>query len=413
MKVLKFTTAGSVDDGKSTLIGRFLYDTKSLTTDQIEAIHKASLRKGNNELDLSLATDGLIAEREQGITIDVAHIYFSTLKRKFIIADTPGHVEYTRNMITGASNSQAALILIDARNGVVEQTKRHLYITNLLRIKEVIVCINKMDLVNFDEKVYYAISADVQKYSQGLYHNDFKLHFIPISAKLGDNVVEKSKNMNWYSDVPLLSYLENVKIEPEESLPARFSVQYVIRTDNDQKRDYRAYAGKVKSGTLKTGDTIVALPVGRTSKIKAIERFDETLKEAHAGESVSILLEDDIDISRGNLIVKADQQPSSAKELDATICWMTSDKFNPSSKFILQQGVSQTPAKLDAVNRILDPATLNYSDTTEIYLNAIADVKVRCASTVFTDKYEDNPACGNFILIDSQSNNTVAVGFVR
>ncbi len=413
MKVLKFTTAGSVDDGKSTLIGRLLFDTKSLTVDQIEAIERASKRKGNGELDLSLATDGLIAEREQGITIDVAHIYFSTLKRKFIIADTPGHVEYTRNMITGASSSQAALILIDARNGLLEQTKRHLYITNLLRIKEVVVCINKMDLVNFDENIFYSISSEVQKYSQGLQHNDYHLDFFPISAKLGDNVVTKSTNMPWYTGGPLLPFLEEMQIEEDSTLPARFAVQQVIRVDNEQYHDYRAFAGKMKSGTLKTGDTVISLPSGRTSVIKQIERFDETLHEASAGQSVSIILTDEIDVSRGSLLVKTEQQPAPLREINATICWMTTEKMNVASKYILQHGISRTPAKFDNIMSVLDPETLISKDSAYLDLNAIAEVKIRTANPVFADTFEKNPSNGSFIMIDGQTNNTVAVGFIR
>jgi sulfate adenylyltransferase subunit 1 len=413
MNVLKFTTAGSVDDGKSTLIGRFLYDTKSLTTDQIEAIEKASRRKGNHELDLSLATDGLIAEREQGITIDVAHIYFSTLKRKFIIADTPGHVEYTRNMITGASSSQAALILIDARNGMLEQTKRHLYITNLLRIKEVIVCINKMDLVGFDEKIYYSISADLKKYAEGLFHNDFSLHFFPISAKLGDNVVSTSSNMPWYHGEPLLSFLENLKIEEDDSLPARFAVQYVVRTDNDKMRDYRAFAGKMKSGVFKVGDEVMAFPSARTSTIKSIDRFEESLQSVGAGESVAISLTDEIDISRGCLLVKKDEIPQSLREMNATICWMSTDKMNPAARYTLQHGITRTPAKIDFVKSILDPGTLQNTDRIEVVLNDIADVSIRTANQVYADNYEKNHSNGSFIIIDNQTNNTVAVGFVR
>jgi len=413
MKVLKFTTAGSVDDGKSTLIGRFLYDTKSLTVDQIEAIDKASKRKGNHELDLSLATDGLIAECEQGITIDVAHIYFSTLKRKFIIADTPGHVEYTRNMITGASSSQAALILIDARNGMLEQTKRHLYITNLLRIKEVIICINKMDLVGFDEKIFYSISAEVKKYAEGLFHSDFNFHFFPISAKLGDNVVSRSANMSWYTGEPLLSFLENLEIEEDEALPARFAVQYVIRTDNDTMHDYRAFAGKVKSGVFKVGDEVMAFPSARTSKIKSIDRFDESLQSTSAGESVAISLSDEIDISRGCLLVKKDEIPQSLRDINATICWMSTEKMNPASRYTLQHGITRTLAKIDTVKSILDPGTLMCSDRSEMALNDIADVTIRTAGQVYADTFEKNHANGSFIIIDSQTNNTVAVGFVR
>jgi len=414
MNVLKFTTAGSVDDGKSTLIGRLLLDTNSLTTDQLDAINKASAKKGSAEPDLSLATDGLIAEREQGITIDVAHIYFTTLKRKFIIADTPGHVEYTRNMITGASNSQAALILIDARNGIIEQTKRHLYITSLLRIKEVVVCINKMDLVNYNENVYYQIAADVKKYADGLTFHEFNFRYIPISAKLGDHVVKPSTNMPWYQQEPLLTYLENLNVSSEDNHPARFAVQYVIRTDHSEKRDYRAYAGILYSGTLKAGDRVTALPNGRSSVIKAIERYTEQPDVACAGESISILLEDDIDISRGNFIVPSDLQPEARKEFQAMICWLNNSPLQPGSKYILQHGIYKTPVKIDQISRILDPETLEYSDQNHLVgLNAIADVHVRSANPVYADSFASNKSNGAFILIDPQTNNTVGVGFVN
>ncbi len=413
MNVLKFTTAGSVDDGKSTLIGRFLYDTKSLTTDQIEAIERASKRKGLSEIDLSLATDGLIAEREQGITIDVAHIYFSTPKRKFIIADTPGHVEYTRNMITGASSSKAALILIDARNGMLEQTKRHLYITNLLRIKEVIICINKMDLVDYNQQVYNKIVDDVKNYANGLYHSDFNLHFFPISARLGDNVVTSSKNMPWFTDKPLLPFMEELNIEENQALPARFAVQYVIRVDNEKIRDYRAFAGKVKSGVFQIGDEVLVLPTNRTSKIIGIERFTEKLNKAVAGESVAILLADDIDVSRGSIITKINDTPQALKSFRATICWLSTEPANLATRYILQHGIARTPSKIDSVLSILDPNTLSEIKEKQIVLNEIAEVNIRTANAIYADNYENNPANGAFILIDPQTNNTVAVGFVR
>jgi len=413
MKVLKFATAGSVDDGKSTLIGRLLYDTRSLTRDQIEAIEKASLKKGLNEPDLALATDGLVAEREQGITIDVAHIYFSTPRRKFIIADTPGHVEYTRNMITGASSSDAVLILIDARNGMVEQTKRHLYVSNLMRIREVVVCVNKMDLVAFEEQVFYTISSEIQQYAEGLYHNDFNFHFIPVSAKYGDNIVTVSARMPWYKGQPLLSLLENLEVEKHNELPARYVVQHVIRTDNEKFPDYRALAGKMKSGRLQVGDKVMVLPSGRMTAIKSIERYTERLSSVSAGESVSLVLLDDVDASRGSLIVKIDEVPLPLKNFNATLCWLSTFPGNLSGHYLLQHGVSCTPVKITQIHSVLNPATLQKEERNVLGLNDIAEVSLRTGGYVYADVFEHNPANGSFILIDTQTNHTVAVGFVR
>jgi len=414
MKVLKFTTAGSVDDGKSTLIGRLLYDTNSLSTDRIEAIKQASIKKGLDEMDLSFATDGLTAEREQGITIDVAHIYFHTSKRKFIIADTPGHVEYTRNMITGASNSQSTIILIDARNGIIEKTRRHLFITHLLKIKNVAVCINKMDLVAYSQDRFNQLADEVSIYADQLISDGMQLTFFPISAKEGDNVVNKSSKMDWYKGETLLDFLENVNIKDQENLPARFNVQYVIRPDQNEYTDYRGYAGKVVSGSYKIGDIIIALPSGRKSVITAIHRFKEKLTQANAGESVTLLLEHDIDISRGNLIVAENNTIQGKKDFNATICWMASTPLGSNQKFHLQYGAAKTIAKIQSIQSVINPQTLEHSSASaEISLNTLAEVQIKTANDVFLDTFHENPRNGAFILIDNINNNTVGVGFIN
>ncbi|RYZ19302.1 MAG: sulfate adenylyltransferase, partial [Chitinophagaceae bacterium] len=357
MDILRIATAGSVDDGKSTLIGRLLYDTGSIPADKLEGLEASSKRKGLDFTDLSLLTDGLIAEREQGITIDVAHIYFATNRRKYIIADTPGHIEYTRNMITGASNAQASIVLVDARNGVIEQTRRHLYISALLRLEQVFVCVNKMDLVQFGEEAFRRIEAEVR----GLVHTigyTGELRFLPIVAKDGDNIVTPSERMPWYEGAPLLHYLEEVPVlVAHSSLPARFPVQLVIRPHSDAYHDYRGYAGRLASGELRTGDAVQVLPSGRRSRIRRISKAEQPLEVARAGDSVTLELEDDVDSSRGTMIVPADAAPAPLQSFTATLNWMDEAALSPTKTYLLQHGTNRVKAKV-AVQSVLDVITM-------------------------------------------------------
>jgi len=356
MEVLKIATAGSVDDGKSTLIGRILYDTKSLTSDKLEAIEKTSKQKGYDYLDFSLATDGLVAEREQGITIDVAHIYFSTAKKSYIIADTPGHVEYTRNMVTGASTSQAAIILIDARKGVIEQTNRHFFINNLLRIKDVVVAINKMDLVDYSEETYNAIKADFQELMAKRDYQDQKITFIPVSALKGDNVVNKTDKTPWYTGPTLLEHFEALDRKDIFNVGTpRFPVQYVIRPKTDEHHDFRGFAGKVYGGELSVGDEVVALPSQTRSKIKDIYFHDKKYKTASRRSSVTITLDDEINLSRGDMLVKANDLPTVDKQFTATISWMDSNKLTTGKKYVVQHGVNKVLAKVDNIHHKINP----------------------------------------------------------
>jgi len=414
MDILRITTAGSVDDGKSTLIGRLLYDTKSITKDKLEAVETSSKRKGLDFVDLSLLTDGLIAEREQGITIDVAHIYFSTEKRKYIIADTPGHIEYTRNMITGASNAEASIVLIDARNGVIEQTKRHLFISNLLKIETVFVCINKMDLAGFDEDIFNNIKTEVEEIAKKIgYEGD--LDFVPIAAKYGDNVVHPSDKMNWYSGPTLLEYLEDLPVHKKDnSLPARFTVQFVIRPHSDQHHDFRGYAGKLVSGQLKRGDEIVVLPSLRTSKISKIYHANNEVEYGMSGESITVELEDDIDVSRGNMIVPVGSPVAQVNALVATIAWMDEQPLTNSKSFLLQHGVNVVKAKITSLqSKLYIHSMEEVNEVSEFKLNDIGRVSIKTAKPVFGDVYEQNPRNGAFILIDEFNNKTVAVGFIE
>lgn len=412
MDVLRITTSGSVDDGKSTLIGRLLYDTKSITQDKMEALQAASKRKGLDFTDLSLLTDGLIAEREQGITIDVAHIYFSTPSRKYIIADTPGHFEYTRNMVTGASTAQVSLILIDARKGIVEQTYRHFFIACLLRIPHLVVCVNKMDLAGYDEARFERIKEDFEQLLQGSFYKEAK--FIPISSLYGENVVQVADKMSWYKGAPLLDYLESISIDKDtRHYPARFPVQYVIRPKTEAHHDFRGFAGKLASGTLHIGDEIVSLPNGQRSRIKSIEQFEQQKESAHAQESVVITLEDEIDISRGNLLITPDAVPEGRKELSAHICWMDQQKLTAGKTFLLQHGANRMKAKVQQLEYVTEVTTNRTETRSEMGLNDIGKVNLRTAQPVFADAYAKNPANGVFILIDEFSNATVAVGFVE
>ena len=415
MEVLKIATAGSVDDGKSTLIGRILYDTKSLTTDKLEAIEKTSKQKGYDYLDFSLATDGLVAEREQGITIDVAHIYFSTPSKSYIIADTPGHVEYTRNMVTGASTSQAAIILIDARKGVIEQTNRHFFINNLLRIKDVIVAINKMDLVDYSEEIYNNIKADFEKLMSKREYQEQNITFIPVSALKGDNVVHGSENTPWYQGQTLLEHLELLDRKDIYNVGTpRFPVQYVIRPKTEEFHDFRGFAGKVYGGELSVGDEVVALPSRTTSKIKDIYFYDEKCQTASRRSSVTITLEDEINVSRGDMLVKVGDLPTIDKQFTATISWMDSQKLVPGSKYVIQHGVNKVLAKVDLIHHKIHPDYSGIDDTAQaLGMNDIAKVSFKLNKPIFFDPFKNHRTNGSFILIDSQSNNTVGAGFIE
>jgi len=415
MEVLRIATSGSVDDGKSTLIGRLLYDTNSIPQDKMEALHAASKRKGLDFTDLSLLTDGLVAEREQGITIDVAHIYFSTPTRKYIIADTPGHIEYTRNMVTGASNAQVSLILIDARRGIVEQTHRHFFIANLLRIPYLVVCVNKMDLVDYSEARFNQIVEDFQ---QMLHNAGFKgqeVKFIPISSLYGENVASRTGAINWYNGSTLLEYLEQVSFDHEDnSHPARFPIQSVIRPRTTEYHDFRGFAGKVASGHFSVGDEVVSLPSGQKSRIKTIEQFEKQLTVAHARESVVITLEGEIDSSRGNMLVKTNEAPQQLKEISANICWMDQLPLAAGKTYLLQHGVNRVKAKVQQINYVTDVTNhVQVTDKTSMALNDIGRITLKTAAPVFADPYEKNPANGAFILIDEFNNTTVAVGFIE
>ena len=414
MDVLRIATAGSVDDGKSTLIGRLLHDTKSLTKDKLDAITVTSKRKGLDFTDLSLLTDGLIAEREQGITIDVANIYFSTPNRKYIIADTPGHVEYTRNMITGASNAQVSIILIDARNGIIEQTKRHLFISSLLKIETVFVCVNKMDLVNFEEAVFTSIKNEFVELSKKIgFEGD--LYFVPIAARDGDNVVDNSPRMSWYKGSSLLQLLEELPVHAKErSLPARLPVQYVIRPRNTDHHDFRGYAGRLKTGTLQKGKKVVVLPSLKESLIKSVSVADKQVDKAFAGESVVIELEEDVDVSRGNMIVDPATKYNQVNTITATLSWMEEQPVVAGKSFLLQHNTNRVKAKLIQLQSVLDIETMEEkTDVSQLKLNDIGRVIIKTAKPIFADTYQSNPDNGSFILIDEFSNNTVAVGFIE
>jgi sulfate adenylyltransferase subunit 1 len=415
MNVLKIATAGSVDDGKSTLIGRLLYDTKSLTDDKLEAIEEKSRQRGFDYLDFSLATDGLVAEREQGITIDVAHIYFSTRKKSFIIADTPGHIEYTRNMVTGASTAQASIVLIDARNGVVEQTYRHFFINNLLRIKNVVIAINKMDLVDFSEDKYNNIKGEIEYLASKSDYKNQQLTFIPMAALQGDNVVSKSENMPWYAGETLLHHLEKLDAEAiNEVSQARFPVQTVIRPKTDEYHDFRGYAGKIYGGDLAIGDKIVVLPSQTKSIIKSIHFFNETFVKAKNGSSVTITLEDNVNVSRGDMLVKVNEEPTITKQLDATICWMDKEPLRESQKYYIKHGVNDAQAKITQLSSILKTDfSGKIENPSELALNQIGDVQLKLSKPLLIDAYDQNKSNGAFILINSKTNNTVGVGFIR
>ncbi len=415
MDLLRFTTAGSVDDGKSTLIGRLFHDTKSIFEDQLDAIERSSKQKGDEHVNLALLTDGLRAEREQGITIDVAYRYFATPKRKFIIADTPGHIQYTRNMVTGASTANLALILVDARNGVIEQTKRHTFIADLLGIKHVAVCINKMDLVDYDQGVYEKILNQFTDFASRL-ENVTDLTFIPISALKGDNVVECSENMPWYKGAPLLYHLENVYVGSDfNHIDARFPVQWVIRPHSDKHHDFRGFGGRVAGGVFKKGDEVVVLPSGFTTKIKSILQSEKEVDEAFHPQSVTILLEDEIDVSRGDMLVKPNNQPNISQDLDARICWFSgTKKLTQGTKCLFRQTTKEAQVIVSSINYKVDVNSLRKNEEDlEFSMNDVGRVKLRVSQPIFYDTYRRNRNTGSFILVDPFTNETLAAGMLR
>ena len=408
MDLLRFSTAGSVDDGKSTLIGRLLYDTKSIFEDQLEAVERASRQRGDAYVDLALLTDGLRAEREQGITIDVAYRYFATPKRKFIIADTPGHIQYTRNMVTGASTAELAIVLIDARKGVLTQSKRHGFLASLLQIPHILVAVNKMDLVDYDQATYDRIVDEYTEFASKLSIHD--LTFIPISALAGDNVVHKSANMAWYEGPTLLHHLENVNIGASRNLvDFRFPVQLVIRPH----QDFRGFAGQIASGSIVPGEEIVVLPSGRTSYVQSITTYGSNLAEAAAGDSVILTLTDEIDISRGDMIVRRHNLPQVANQLECIICWMNEEPLNPKGAYILQHTTHQVRAFINEINYRIDVDTLHRESVKTLQLNEIGRVKITTTQPLFFDAYQLNRNTGSFILIDPVTNATMAAGMIR
>ena len=414
MEMLRFSTAGSVDDGKSTLIGRLLYDSKSIFEDQLEAVEAASKSRGNEEVNLALLTDGLRAEREQGITIDVAYRYFATPKRKFIIADTPGHIQYTRNMVTGASTADLSIILVDARHGVLEQTVRHSYISSLLGIPHIVVAINKMDLVDFSQEVYDKIVADYRKMSETLHIKN--VVFIPISAKDGDNVVNKSERTPWYKGKALLDYLETVPVGHKTvSDFFRFPVQYVIRPISEKFPDYRGYAGRVSGGIIRPGDRVRVLPSGLESAVKSIDFAGENLDEAYAPESVTIRLNDEIDISRGDTLVKADEkQPHVEQDVTLDVCWLNQTPAQIRKKYIIRQATSETQGMIRSINFRRNINTLEKEqNVSELVMNDIAEIAIHTAQPLVFDAYAENKVTGSLIIIDPDTNETVGAGMIK
>lgn len=412
MELLRFTTAGSVDDGKSTLIGRLLYDSKSIFEDQYEALRLTTERRGEEGVNLALLTDGLRAEREQGITIDVAYRYFATPRRKFIIADTPGHIQYTRNMVTGASTANLAIILIDARKGVVEQTRRHAFIASLLGIPHMVVCVNKMDLVDFDQDVFFSIKKEFQGFASKLNTQD--IHFIPISALKGDNVVDKSSQTPWYGGPTLMYLLETIHIGSDLNMvDCRFPVQYVIRPNNNNHHDYRGYAGRVAGGVFKPGDKVMVLPSGFTTHIKAIEGPQGPVQEAFPPMSVTMLLEDELDVSRGDMIVREKNVPRVCQDIDLMICWMNSRKLIVNGKYAIRHTTKEARCVVKDIFYKIDVNTLHrILDNKEVGMNDIARISIRTTKPLFIDKYQINRNTGSVILIDEATNETLAAGMV-
>jgi sulfate adenylyltransferase large subunit len=413
MDLLRFATAGSVDDGKSTLIGRLLLDSKAIFEDQLEAVEATSLSKGYDYTDLALLTDGLRSEREQGITIDVAYRYFATPNRKFIIADTPGHVQYTRNMVTGASTADLGLVLVDARQGLTEQSRRHAVILSLLRVPHLVLAVNKMDLVDYDEAVFDAIYADFTSFATKLNIPD--LEVIPISALKGDNVVKRSENMGWYDGPSLMHHLEHVHVASDRDLvDARFPVQYVIRPKSDDFHDYRGYAGQLAGGVLKPGDEVVVLPSGMTSRISAIDLFDKEINEAFPPMSVTVRLEDDVDVSRGDMIARVKNAPTPSQDIDAMICWMTNEPLRPRQKLAIKHTTRTGRALIKDIQYRLDVNTLHRDqETGELGLNEIGRVQLRTTVPLLCDSYSKNRTTGSFILIDEATGVTVGAGMIN
>jgi bifunctional enzyme CysN/CysC len=412
MDLLRFATAGSVDDGKSTLIGRLLYDTKSIFEDQLEHVEKVSRDKGREYTDLALLTDGLRAEREQGITIDVAYRYFATPRRKFIIADTPGHIQYTRNMVTGASTADLAIILVDARNGLVEQSRRHAFLASLLQVPHLVVAVNKMDLVDWDQATYERIQQEFVAFAARLRIGD--LVIIPISALNGDNVVERSAAAPWYDGPSLLHHLEHVHVASDRNLiDVRFPVQYVIRPQTKEHHDYRGYAGQVAGGVLKPGDTVTVLPSGFSTKIEAIDSLAGPVDEAFAPMSVVVRLADNLDVSRGDMICRPKNMPTVTQDLDAMVCWMTSGPLREGVKLVVKHTSRSARAMVKDIQYRLDVNTLHRDETTrELGLNDIGRVRLRTTLPLFVDDYRNNRTTGGFILIDESTNVTVGAGMI-
>lgn len=412
MQLLRFTTAGSVDDGKSTLIGRLLYDSKSIFEDQLEAVEEASRSRGNEEVNLALLTDGLRAEREQGITIDVAYRYFATPKRKFIIADTPGHIQYTRNMVTGASTADLAVILVDARHGIMEQTVRHSYIASLLAIKEVVVCVNKMDLVDFSQEVFDKIVADYKEMLSSIEIGN--VTFIPISAKLGDNVVNKSENMPWYTGKALLDFLETVQLPVESEDSMRFPVQYVVRPISDKFPDFRGYAGRLAEGSIKKGDKIKVYPSEMTSSVTCVYLGEKELETAVSPESVDITLSDDIDISRGDVIVAVDgKQPHMEQDVLLNVCWFRNSPMQQGKKYVIRHATQQTLGIIKEIEYKIDINTREKEyGVDKLIMNDIARVRIKTADPLIFDYYKDNRTMGSLIFIEEGTNDTVGAGMI-
>lgn len=414
MDLLRLTTAGSVDDGKSTLIGRLLYDSKNTFDDQMEAVEQSSAKRGDENINLALLTDGLKAEREQGITIDVAYRYFATPKRKFIISDTPGHIQYTRNMVTGASTANLAIILVDARHGVIEQTMRHAFIASLLRIQHIVICVNKMDLVDYSEEAYDKVVADFKQFASRL-GNVVDVSFIPISALKGDNVVDESENMDWYKGVTLLYHLETVYVGNQENhVEARFPVQWVIRPQSDEFHDFRGFAGRIAGGVFKPGDEIIVHPSGFTTKIKKIYCAEKEVEQAFSPLSVTMTTEDEIDISRGNLISKNNNLPEVSQDIEAMICWFSeSSKLANRAKYIIRHTTNETRAVVKEVNYKVNINTLHkVEDDKDFKLNDIGRITLRTSAPLIYDSYRKNRTTGSFILIDPQTNETIAAGMI-
>jgi sulfate adenylyltransferase subunit 1 len=410
--LLRFTTAGSVDDGKSTLIGRLLYDSKSIFEDQMDHIVQSSKRLGREDIDLSLLTDGLRAEREQGITIDVAYRYFATPARKFIIADTPGHIQYTRNMVTGASTADLAVILVDARKGVLEQTLRHSYIASLLDIRHIVFCINKMDMVDYSEPIFNNIIEKLGEISETLEIEDPQ--YIPISAKFGDNVVDRSENMKWYTGPTFLRFIETVEIKKSKNaVNARFPVQTIIRPQSDNHHDYRGYAGRVAGGTFNAGDKITVLPSLLSCRIKSIDVYEKSINQAISGDSVTITLEDHIDISRGDLIVKTDDPPQTGQDITLMACWFNERPLQPNGRYLVRNYSNDTGCIIKSVDFKVNISTLlkETSDLT-VKMNDIAEIRIKTSRPLFYDSYKKNNITGSLILIDECTNETVAAGMI-